>query len=65
MRLAKGLAWTIPVTLSVTKEEQAKLKVSDDVALRSGDGRRLAVLHLAEIFKYDMPHELRAMFAKG
>ena len=33
-RLANGLVWTIPVTLSATEEERAKLKVGDDVALR-------------------------------
>src|SRR5262245_14089290 len=48
--LANGLAWTIPVTLSATAEERSKLKPGDDVALRSQDGRLLAVLHLAETF---------------
>src|SRR2546421_3121471 len=46
-RLANGLVWTIPVTLSAAEEERARLKIGDDVALRGRDGRLLAVLHLA------------------
>src|SRR5262249_4777090 len=61
-RLGKGLGWTIPVTLSATEEERAKLKVGDDVALRSRDGRLLAVLHLAEIFKYDKQLEAERVY---
>ncbi len=62
MRLASGAVWTIPVTLSATEEERAKLKVGDDVALRSQDGRLLAVLHLAEIFKYDKQLEAERVY---
>ncbi len=61
-RLANGSAWTIPVTLSVTEDERAKLKPGDDVALRSRDGRLLAVLHLAEIFKYDKQLEAERVY---
>jgi len=61
-RLANGLVWTIPVTLSATEEERAKLKIGDDVALRSRDGRLLAVLHLAEIFKYDKQLEAERVY---
>ncbi len=61
-RLANGLAWTIPVTLSATEDEQAKLKIGHDVALRSRDGQLLAVLHLAEIFKYDKQLEAERVY---
>ncbi|HKE03297.1 MAG TPA: sulfate adenylyltransferase [Blastocatellia bacterium] len=61
-RLANGSVWTIPVTLSATKDEQAKLKIGDDVALRSRDGRLLAALHLAEIFKYDKHLEAERVY---
>ncbi len=61
-RLANGLVWTIPVTLSTTKDERKKLKIGEDVALRGRDGRLLAVLHLAEIFTYDKPREAEAVF---
>src|SRR5262245_16143319 len=61
-RLVNGLVWTIPVTLSATGEEQAKLKIGNDVALRSLDGRLVAVLHLAEIFKYDKQLEAERVY---
>jgi sulfate adenylyltransferase len=61
-RLVNGLAWTIPVTLSVTAEERAKLSTGNDVALRSRDGRLLAVLHLAEIYKYDKQLEAERVY---
>jgi sulfate adenylyltransferase len=61
-RLANGSVWTIPVTLSVTEDERAKLKIGDDVALRSRDGRLLAALHLAEIFKYDKQLEAERIY---
>ncbi|HKX26810.1 MAG TPA: sulfate adenylyltransferase [Blastocatellia bacterium] len=60
--LANGLAWTIPVTLSATEAERTKLKIGDDVALRAQDGRLLAVLHLAEIFKYDKEREAQQVY---
>jgi sulfate adenylyltransferase len=61
-RLANGSVWTIPVTLSATEYERANLKIGDDVALRSREGRLLAVLHLAEIFKYDKQLEAERIY---
>ncbi len=61
-RLANGLVWTIPVTLSATEEERARLKLGDDVALRARDGRLVALLHLAEIYKYDKRREAAAVY---
>jgi sulfate adenylyltransferase len=61
-RLADGLVWTIPVTLSATSEERAKLKIGDDVALSSREGRLLAILHLTEIFTYDKEKEAERVY---
>lgn len=61
-RLANGLVWSIPVTLSATAEERAKLKLGDDVALRTRAGRLVAVLHLTEIFQYDKQREAEAVY---
>jgi sulfate adenylyltransferase len=61
-RLANGLAWTIPVTLPVSEDERSRLNLGDDVALRSRDGRLLAVLHLTEIFKYDKQREAEQVY---
>ncbi|HZS08911.1 MAG TPA: sulfate adenylyltransferase [Blastocatellia bacterium] len=61
-RLANGLVWTIPVTLSAAAEERARLKIGDDVALRGRDGRLLAVLHLSDIFTYDKELEAERVY---
>jgi sulfate adenylyltransferase len=60
--LANGLVWTIPITLPATEEERVDLQAGDDVALRSRDGRLIAVLHLAEIFKYDKRLEAERVY---
>lgn len=62
LRLANGLVWSIPVTLSATAEERAKLNVGEDVALRTRDGKLVAVLHLAEIYTYDKQREAEAVY---
>ncbi|MEP7340977.1 MAG: sulfate adenylyltransferase [Acidobacteriota bacterium] len=62
LRLANGLVWSIPITLSATAEERAKLNVGDDVALRTRDGQLVAVLHLAEIYAYDKQREAEAVY---
>jgi sulfate adenylyltransferase len=60
MRLANGSPWSIPITLSVTKEQAAALN-SDDVALWYG-GRPVAVLHVKERFGYDKAREAKNVF---
>ncbi len=61
-RLANGLVWSIPVTLSVSVAEKNTLTVGADVALLARDGRLLAVLHLAEIFTYDKQEEAQQVY---
>jgi len=61
-RLANGLVWSIPVTLSVTEEEKNKLNVGEDVVLNGRDGRLLAILHLDEIYTYDKQEEARQVY---
>lgn len=61
-RLANGLVWSIPVTLSVSEEEKNKLQVGTDVALQARDGRLLAILHLAEIYTYDKQIEAEQVY---
>lgn len=61
-RLANGLVWSIPITLSATEEERQKLNTGDDVALRTRDGRLVAALHLSEIYKYDKQREAEAVY---
>lgn len=61
-RLANGLVWSIPITLSATAEERAGLNVGDDVALKTRAGQVIAILHLAEIYSYDKQREAEAVY---
>ena len=56
-RLSNGLPWTIPITLSTTKEKSATIKEGDDVALLGQDKALLAILHLQEKFNHDKEKE--------
>ncbi|HUO06652.1 MAG TPA: sulfate adenylyltransferase [Candidatus Binataceae bacterium] len=62
MRLASGLPWSIPITLAVTEASAKALKTGSDVALATEDGKRLAILKLAEIFQVDRKKEAEAVF---
>ena len=61
-RLASGLVWTIPVTLAVSKEEAARLKEGQIVALRDSEGTIVAVLELREKFEYDKQEESERVY---
>jgi sulfate adenylyltransferase len=61
-RLANGLVWSIPVTLSASEDEIRVLKTGQDVALHGRDGRLLAVLHLTEIYSYDKQKEAEQVY---
>lgn len=54
MHLANGLAWSLPVVKSVTKEENKSIKVGDKVALHDSEsGHDLALMKIEEIFPHD------------
>lgn len=61
-RLANGLVWSIPITLSATADERAGLNVGNDVALKTRAGQMIAILHLAEIYSYDKQREAEAVY---
>jgi len=61
-RLASNLPWTLPVTLSVTREEADPLKEGEDVALTDNAGKVLAILHLEEKYPYDKREEARLVY---
>ncbi|MDT5122219.1 MAG: sulfate adenylyltransferase [Acidobacteriota bacterium] len=61
MRLANGVAWPIPVTLSVTNEKADGLREGEDVALYQGN-HLLGVLHLAEKYSYDKGREAELVY---
>ena len=60
MHLPDGLPWSIPVTLSVSKEQANLLK--GDIALTDAEGNALAVMTVAEAFEYDKQHEAQAVY---
>ncbi|MEM7772595.1 MAG: sulfate adenylyltransferase [Cyanobacteria bacterium P01_A01_bin.37] len=53
MRMANGLPWAIPVTLSVTQEEAAPLTEGTLVRLNDKDGVFVGVLELTQKYEYD------------
>jgi sulfate adenylyltransferase len=58
MRLANGLAWTIPVTLSVKAANQERFREGEWVALRAPDRKMvIGVMHLEEKFTYNKEEE--------
>jgi sulfate adenylyltransferase len=63
MHLENGLAWTIPVTLSVTDEEAKRVGGADAVALVAEEGGApLALLEISGVFKRDREREAVAVF---
>ncbi|MDJ0618563.1 MAG: sulfate adenylyltransferase [Calothrix sp. MO_192.B10] len=57
MRLANGVAWAIPVTLSVSQEQADSLQEGNLVRLDDTTGRYIGVLHLTQKYSYDKRRE--------
>lgn len=57
MHLANGLAWSIPITLSVTEAVAEPLQEGSLVRLDDPQGRFVGVLQLTEKYSYDKLHE--------
>lgn len=62
MHLASGVAWTLPVTLPVTREVAAGLREGAPVALADSSGHLRAVLLFEERYSYDKAHEAREVY---
>ncbi len=60
MHLPTGLPWSIPVTLSVSKEEANAY--NGDIALTEADGTLLAVMTVADTYEYDKQHEAEKVY---
>ncbi|WP_159790861.1 sulfate adenylyltransferase [Sodalinema gerasimenkoae] len=57
MRLANGLPWSVPITLSVSEEVANSLKEGDRVRLDDKTGRFVGVLELTQKYHYDKQQE--------
>jgi sulfate adenylyltransferase len=62
MRLAKGLPWSVPVTLALKPGDSAeRYDIGKDVALLDEHGNALGVLHLENKYKVDKEREASAV----
>ena len=57
MRLASGVPWSVPVTLSVSEEVAKPLELGQLVRLDDESGRFIGVLELSEKYTYDKKKE--------
>jgi sulfate adenylyltransferase len=57
MRLVNGLAWAIPITLSVREEVADPLKEGGWVRLDDPEGNFIGVLELTQKYRYNKAHE--------
>jgi sulfate adenylyltransferase len=57
MRLANGLPWSIPITLSVAEEVASPLKEDSLIRLDNPAGRFIGVLQLTQKYHYDKTRE--------
>lgn len=62
MKLKNGLVWSIPLTLSVSKEEAADLNEGEDIALIDESQNPIAILHLEERFSYYKQKEAKEVY---
>jgi sulfate adenylyltransferase len=61
MRLANGLAWSIPITLSLSEQQAGSIRQFDDVALYQ-EAQLLGILHLADKYRYDKTREAELIY---
>jgi sulfate adenylyltransferase len=61
-RLANGLVWSIPITLSVDAAVKATLTEGGQAALFHSDGTLLGVIDIEEIYAHDKKLEIPAVF---
>src|SRR4030065_2533047 len=60
-RLAKGLPWTIPVTLAVKNGNGEEYKEGSDVAMYDQENNLLGVFPLEEKYEVDKEHEAESV----
>ncbi len=62
-RLASGLFWPIPITLSATREAASRIATGDDIVLADAQaGEIMATLRVTEKYAIDKAHECESIF---
>ncbi len=62
IRLANGVVWSIPITLSVTSEIADEVKIDEEIVLTNDAGLQLALLKVEEKFTYDKTREAEFVY---
>ena len=62
MRLGSGLAWSLPITLSVDEEKAGELSEGSEIALVDGTGEPVATMLLREKYGFDKEREARLVY---
>lgn len=63
VKLANGLFWPIPVTLSASSQDADTFDIGEDIALRDGEsGEILAVMTVREKYSIDKEFECQSVF---
>ena len=62
MRLASGLPWSVPVTLSVTSKEAEPLSEGSLIRLDNPEGKFIGVLELTQKYSYDKKLEAENVY---
>jgi sulfate adenylyltransferase len=60
MRLANGLVWSMPITLSVSEVEARE--IGEEIALTTGDGQIIATMVVEDRYSYDKEREARQVY---
>lgn len=61
-RLTNGLVWSIPITLSATKEEIKDLKENTEIALLNNKEEVLGIFSLEQVYTYDKKKEAESVY---
>jgi sulfate adenylyltransferase len=62
MRLGSGLAWSMPITLSVEEGQADTLAEGTEVALVDGGGEPVATMTIRDRYRYDKEREARMVY---
>lgn len=62
MHLADGTVWSIPLVLDVTEAQAKELHTGDDVALVDATDNLVAILHVGDVYQYDVTHVVQHVY---